>query len=813
MKPFLSIAVFLSFFNTTGAQTTLKGRVEATGHAIAGAIVALSPAGLSITTDNQGRFRFENVPVGKQTLEVSSMEIEPLTHKLELTLGETLELVLTATTAQKTLNEVTVYGSRDFRGIGRLPEAGAMQVNAGKKMEVVPMNSLDANLATNNARQVFAKVPGTHVWENDASGIQVNVATRGLSPNRSWEYNVRQNGYDVSADPLGYPEAYYNPPLEAVEKIEVIRGAAALQWGPQFGGLLNYRLRSAPDDRKFSAESRQTMGSYGLFSSYNAVGGTLGKLDFTGYFHHRSGDGWRENSRYTVNHGFARLGYQFSANFRAEAEYTRMYYEAQQAGGLTDAQFATDARSSNRARNWFSTPWNLGSVRLQFDFSPKTRLELKLFGLVGQRNSVGYIRAIQIPDTVNLTSGVHNPRQLDRDGYRNWGGELRFLTNYLLGGREQTFAAGLRYFDGNTHRQQLGLGDSGSGFNTDLRGERYPRDLAFGTRNVAVFAEHIFRVGSRFSIVPGFRVETLTNDAEGRLNISGTGEAQNMAPQQRKRTFLLAGFGAEYHISANSELYGNISQAYRPVGFADLMPPATTAVLDPNLHDSRGWVADFGYRGRWMNVLNFDLSVFYLRYADRIGTITRLASDGSAYQYRTNLSASVHRGVETYLEINPLALLRADRRFGALNLFAALAWTEARYTDFPVTTVSNGAIVETNLRDKYVDNAPRYTHRGGVTVAKNGFSATWQISSVGAVFTDATNTEVPSANGQTGRIAGYSIQDLSATWNFLEKYTLRAGVNNLTDARYATRRAGGYPGPGLLPGEGRAWYAGLGLRF
>lgn len=810
---FLLAFLFLFTHILAWGQTTLKGRLEAVGHVVVGATVVLTPGGHAATTDNSGRFRFDGLEAGNYTLAISAADIEPLTYSVELTAGETLEVVLTAKSAEKTLGEVTVYGSRAFRGIGRLPEAGTLQVNASKKMEVVSMNGLDANLATNTARQIFAKVPGTHIWESDASGIQVSVATRGLSPNRSWEFNVRQNGYDVSADPLGYPEAYYNPPMEAVEKIEVIRGSASLQWGPQFGGLLNYHLHRAPDDRKISVESRQTVGSNGMFSSYNTASGTVGKLDYLGYFHHRDGAGWRENSRYNINHGFLRLGYQFTPKFRAEAEYTSTYYESQQAGGLTDAQFAEDARQSSRARNWFSTPWNIASARAQYDFSANTRLEWKVFGLFSQRNSVGFVRAINIPDTINLATGAYNPRQLDRDRYNNWGSELRFLTNYTLGGREQTLAAGLRYYDGYTHRRQLGIGDAGSEFSTDLRGEQYPRDLEFDTRNAAAFAEHIFRVGKRFSLVPGFRVENVQNRAQGRININSAGEAQNIVPESRVRTFLLAGFGAEYHATATSELYANISQSYRPVAFADLTPPATTAIIDPSLKDARGWVADLGYRGRWGDVLNFDASLFYLRYADRIGTIARLADDGSVYQYRTNLSTSVHRGAEVYVEVNPLALLPTAKRFGALNLFAAMAWTDARYTDLPITTVANGVITETNLKDKFVDNAPRYVHRFGATYSRKGISATWLLSSVGAVFADAANTEAPSANGQVGRLPGYTVQDLSATWHFLGNYTLRAGINNLTDARYATRRAGGYPGPGLLPGEGRTWYAGVGARF
>ncbi len=53
-------------------------------------------------------------------------------------------------------------------------------------------------------RQVLAKVPGIYILESDGSCIQVGIAIRGLSPNRSRDFNVRQNGYDISADPFGY---------------------------------------------------------------------------------------------------------------------------------------------------------------------------------------------------------------------------------------------------------------------------------------------------------------------------------------------------------------------------------------------------------------------------------------------------------------------------------------------------------------------------------------------------------------------------------------------------------------------------------
>ena len=147
------------------------------------------------------------------------------------------------------LPSVEVVNKLSTEEVKRMPEINGTVIVSGKKNEVLMVKNSAVDLSSNNARLIFAKVPGLSVWENDASGMQVNVATRGLSPNRSWEFNVRQNGYDISSDAFGYPEAYYTPPMEAVEKIESVRGAASLQYGTQFGGLLNFVMKKSLGDK------------------------------------------------------------------------------------------------------------------------------------------------------------------------------------------------------------------------------------------------------------------------------------------------------------------------------------------------------------------------------------------------------------------------------------------------------------------------------------------------------------------------------------------------------------------------------------
>ncbi|MFN5369940.1 MAG: TonB-dependent receptor plug domain-containing protein, partial [Bacteroidia bacterium] len=254
-----------------------------------------------------------------------------------------------------------------------------MVLLAGKKVEIIDVANQNISLVNNNARQVFARVAGIQVWENDGSGAQVNVGTRGLSPNRSWEFNVRQNGYDISADAFGYPEAYYNPPMEAVKRIEIIRGAASLQYGPQFGGLLNYNIDEPQGNRPLSFKTTQTLGSFGLFSSYNAIKFSRKNFSVNGYYHYRQADGWRQNSSYTIHNGFLKIAYAYK-RFSISAECSRMGYINQQAGGLTDSLFKTNPDTSLRDRNWFNVPWIVPSVKLNFRIDSSSNLQLTAFG-------------------------------------------------------------------------------------------------------------------------------------------------------------------------------------------------------------------------------------------------------------------------------------------------------------------------------------------------------------------------------------------------------------------------------------------------
>ena len=716
------------------------------------------------------------------------------------------------------LPDVTVVGRYSKTDIQQLPEIVGTSIYAGKKNALIVLDNVKGNIVTNNMRQIMAKVPGIHIWESDGSGIQIGLAARGLSPNRSWEFNVRQNGYDIAADPFGYPEAYYNPQLQAVQRIEIVRGQGALQYGPQFGGLVNYILRNGSEiNKKFEFETQQTVGSNGLFNSYNAIGGKTEKIHYYGFFDHRNADGYRKNSKYYTNSGFGTFTYRINKKFSLTTELMRSNIRSQQPGGLTDLQTQQDIKQSLRSRNWFDITWTTGAVIANYEFSENTRLNVKLFGILGDRNSVGYIPSggIIIADSINKTTNQYNPRNVNADKYRNAGMEARFITNYNLFSIKQTFSAGLRFYKGTTYRYSSdGKGTTGTDYDMSLSDGIWNRDIDFKTTNVAAFAENIFRVTSKFLIIPGIRYEYITGKASGRNGFTSTGAEIILQDQKKSRGFVLAGIGAEFHTSKATEIYANITQAYRPVQFADLTAPPTTDIIDQDLKDAKGYNADLGYRGKIKSWLFFDAGIYYLKYNNRIGSIVQQRANGSFYNYRTNVGNSSSKGFEGLVEFSPVKAFSKRSNKADASVFVSYSYTDARYGNLKVITKnSSNQLVETNLKNKKVENAPENIIRTGMTVSYNNLSLTGQLSYVDDSYSDANNTSTPAANAQNGLIPSYSVIDLTAVYKYSAKVNLKAGINNLGNEKYFTRRAGGYPGPGALPSDGRTFFLSVGAKF
>ena len=699
--------------------------------------------------------------------------------------------------SSKILKEVIVTGYKTVNGVGHLLEMKDGIIYAGKKTEIIVVDSLDANKAINNTRQILGRIPGLNIVETESSGFTANgIATRGLNPTQSIEMNTRQNGYNISADVYGYNEAYYIPPMEAVKRIEMVRGASSLQFGAQFGGLVNYVTEDAPKDKPFQFITAQTVGSFGMYNFFNSVGGNYKKISYYGFVQYRNMDGNRPNSQQWQLSGFGKIQYTASPKLNIGVEYSLLRNKIHMPGGLSDSLFYANPTTSIRARNWLKSPWNIVSNYINFNPTANTTFSLKTTYLFSNRSLVwrnedGGANAL---DDIDPATNQYVPREVESEDMHSIASEARISTSYTLGKNKSTLAGGIRLTHAWFKRLGGGEGTTNSDFDLSITGNwEYAFD--FTTTNIAPFVENIFRIGNKFTITPGIRFEYLKSTANG----YAIDDIYKITTDKSKnRHFLLSGIGLEYKPTYNSSMYGNISQAYRPVDYNQQQPFGVTSKIDPDLKDAYGFNADLGYRTTIKNYLNIDVSLFYLAYNDRIGEVVKTDPiTGLDYGYRTNIANSVHKGVEAYIEFNILKYLNQQSKQG-LSIFNSFAYINARYTSG-------------EFKGNRVEAAAKEIERVGVIFSNKMFSSTFQVNYIGDAFGDATNLKV-SDNPIAGYIPAYTVLDFSATYK-IGNYSIKCGVNNLGNKSYFTRRTDEYPGPGIIPATGRSLYVGFTAKF
>lgn len=694
------------------------------------------------------------------------------------------------TLATKRLNEIIIRSNRMGGHVTRMAGIQGVSIWLGKKNEVIQVANMDANIAEKTGRQVFAKIPGVFVYDMDGSGNQVNISTRGLDPHRGWEFNIRKNGVITNSDMYGYPASHYSVPMEAVERVEMVRGTGSLQYGAQFGGMINYVTKRADTTKTFNFENITTTGSYGLFSSFNAVGGQIGKVEYYAYYQKRVSDGYRDNASSKSDGQSLVLIYKPTSKLRITGEFARSTYTFRIPGPLTDNKFHADPRQSSRSRNYFNPDIYVPSISADWSMSPNTRITLTTSAVLGARNSVQFDKPADVEDVINPATGMYAARQVDIDHFNSYTAELRMLHHYSLFNRKHAFTAGLQLFNNDLHRQQLGRGTTGSDFDLGLQEPEFGRDLHFKTKNIALYIENNFNITDRWSVNPGIRFESGKSDMSGTITYYDPGNLPNTIKHQ----FPLLGISSQLKINERQNIYAGWSQAYRPVIFKDIIPASTYEQVDKSLSDAKGSTFEFGYRGNGRG-FNWDIGGFRMIYNNRLGSLAGRDAQNNYFLYRTNIGNSVTTGAEIFVEYT-LNVGRVE-----LSAFTSTALFRARYTDANARQGENNV----DIRGNKVESVPDVITRNGLTFRVSKFSLSALYSYTAETYADALNTVEPSANGAVGLVPSYGLLDFNASYAFSKNFTLKANLNNATDEHYFTKRPTFYPGPGIWPSDGRTW--------
>jgi Fe(3+) dicitrate transport protein len=689
------------------------------------------------------------------------------------------------------LPPMIVQGETETDYTVRAPFPAAVEgqrIFAGKKATVLDLDALP-QVQANNYRQALALTPGL-LFSEETSPL-VSLGYRGIGePHRMQYLQVLKDGIPIHADPFGYPEAYYTPPLDVVDRIEFLRGGAGLMYGPQPAGALNFITYQPRRDRAFSGRTQHAFGSDGLYSTYNAVDGTVGRLGYLAYYNHRRADGFRDvNSDYQLDGGHFKVVLDADQDARWLLAFDAYEEGHGEPGGLT---FATGPNAANyhESRDQTPKPYDrfqlrryVPSLRYERDFSADTQLSVAAWGGYYDRASW---RQRGGGFGLRPSGAAANSNDIERQEFYNFGLEPR-LRHDWSGGGEHTLAAGLQYF--RSHSPRTDRRGAAPDARDGILFRAADRDVNYG----AVFAENRFAFGP-WSLTPGVRLENVAQDLELTNYDPATGAFINRGAKDQLDVQPLVALAVARDLGRGIEAYAGVAQSYRPTVFTETLIVPPSGVLAPgDLSPAESWTYEAGVRGEPTDWLTWDASLFLVDLDNKFGGTV---SAGGVTTLRT-VGRSLNRGADLAVQLDLVGafagepLADAPARGHRLELYGNLSLLDAE--------IDGG--VSDGFRPQY---APEYLLRAGVIWRWTG---RLKLALLGTVVDDhfATDDENP-----TRRIPAYSVWDFTAEARVWREHAfLLAGVNNLFDEDYYARiRA-----DGIDPAYRRNFYAGVRLTF
>ena len=370
---------------------------------------------------------------------------------------------------------------------------------------------------------------------------------------------------------------------------------------------------------------------------------------------------------------------------------------------------------------------------------------------------------------------------------------------------------GKKVYVSNSDSKQ-GPGSDGSDADFNFYESEFPyyssqSEYQYPNRNFAFYGENIIYFNDKLSITPGFRFEYINTSSDGyykKINLDAAGnpifDTTYFELNKNRRNFMLFGLGISFKPLKDIEFYSNFSQNYRSVTFADISIINPSYVVNENIKDEDGFTFDLGLRGNYYEMLYFDVSSFLLSYNDRIGFTQKLMPDGNVKSERGNVGDATIYGLESLFNLNLSSIF--DLKQHSSNIFLNTSIISSNYNESD----------QIGIEGNEVEFVPKINFKSGYVLSFKKYSFRTQLTYISSQFTDATNAMESNLSGVIGQIPEYTVLDISGSYNW-KRIRVEYGINNVLDKSYFTRRATGYPGPGIIPSPRRNFYLTLELNF
>lgn len=650
---------------------------------------------------------------------------------------------------EPSLPRIDVLGGSE-QDLAKVP--GAAQVITAQELARMQPLSTEAALK---------QVPGVVIKPEEESAVVANIGMRGLS---AGEYKtlILEDGVPVAADLFFGNSRYYNPRIQRMNSIEVLKGAASLRYGPNtIGGVINYKTKDPIDGASIATRigSHQyletTLEAGGRSSSGDAVAGLV--------YTQASSDGF-QNKGFDMQDLMLKAGMTMGDKQWLGIKITHYENDANISyRGLFKDAFDARAKFNPAPDDWFLTDRNSLDINHEWEISQDSRLNTVVYWSELQRDYWRY--GLKTPAT-SLQDGLKTWSYSDSlDGnnrsFQRTGIDSRLTTKHTSLGVSNEAEIGVRWMRESMRDQKI------AATRAHPRSGTLGTDVIQSANSLALFAQNRFDLNEQISITPGLRAEVYEQT---------TDDLKSMTDGQSQNTEYMPGIGATWKVTPEAQLYGGVYRAFSP-------PYNSTSIVsgnDLNLGAERSLNLEIGVRGQ-QDALSYELTAFRMDFDNQV---IRANSNGGD---PGNGGKTLHQGVELGVA---WAVNKAIRIEGSTTYVPDAKFIENRYS-------STGVLLA--KKDNRVSYSPEWVSHVQFVYQQGPLMTALGIQHVGAQMTDTLNTVrlTESTSGFfTGQIDGYTTADLTASYQVHPQWSMTAAVKNITDTHYiASLRQGIYAGP------------------
>ena len=623
----------------------------------------------------------------------------------------------------------------------------------------------------NSTEEILKRVSGVYVKPEEESAIVANIGMRGIS-SADYKTLILEDGVPVAAGLFVGNGRYYNPRIQRMDSIEVLKGSSALRYGPMnIGGVVNYRTKQPKD----GALVDLSIGSWDTYKTTVELGGSSPTKDSNvgAILSWAKSDGFMDKG-YEMKDAVIKAGTAIGDNQWVGVKFTHYENDANISyRGQFLGEYHAKKQNNPAPDDWFLTERNSFDINHRWDINPDTELQTLLYWSEMNRDYWRY--------GVNATASQAAGRWIYTDNvsgnnraFERIGAETRLIAKNTIFNIPGEAEIGLRLM--NEKMDDVTINAK----RATPRSGTTAKDTKDSAKSVALYAQNRFDISDQLSVTPGVRVERYEQQRD---------DKQKNETVKTSNTEVMPGLGVTYQFIPAVQLYASVYKAFSPALNGDSLSGMKDQKLDAETAVS--W--ELGLRGQ-QDAVRYELTAFRMDFDNQIIP----ANSNSDFQ-STNGGKTYNQGLEGAVS------LEFENGF---DVFANLTWIAN--AEFKGDRYNKNGSLKSKDGDR-VPYTPEWVANLGVGYTYAGLRSQLSANYTGSQFTDELNTKpiVENTSGFfTGKIDAYTTVDLTTRYTLNDQVEFYGAVKNLEDKRYiASLRQGIYVGPE------RSFEAGVRYRF